>query len=202
MIILSACGTESIVINHEDSEKIKVFSLSEGKGVEITNKDDIEYISNFFTDVNFVRDFSVRGGEGIIYEFAEGYVITWYDENDSAIYNITLLDGRRIYYNNYFYDLGDPKQVIDIDFFSSLFSPEDTGVYSFIATVIEIGENAILVEPAKDEFELNISDRIWVSSIDTDLGAEVGSRVRITYYSSVMEGYPAGIDAEHCELVD
>ena len=71
------------------------------------------------------------------------------------------------------------------------------------ATVIEISGNSVLIEPLEGEPERASADRILVN-IDgfSDVGAEIGSIVDITYDGYIMETYPAQIRASAWSLVD
>ena len=71
------------------------------------------------------------------------------------------------------------------------------------ATVIEISGNSVLIEPLEGEPERASADRILVN-IDgfSDVGAEIGSTVDITYDGYIMETYPAQIRASAWSLVD
>lgn len=67
----------------------------------------------------------------------------------------------------------------------------------FNATVLEVDENTILVEPFEDEDERKSNDKI---SVDTDVIStiavpelEVGTEIRIVYNGQIMETYPARI---------
>lgn len=71
----------------------------------------------------------------------------------------------------------------------------------FVATVLEIDENSVLVQPFEGEDELNSSDEISFSIKDfEDIGAGVGSAVEITYIGGIMESYPAQIHATGWKL--
>lgn len=73
----------------------------------------------------------------------------------------------------------------------------------FEATVIEVGDSQLLVEPSEGTEERRSSDRIAVStgglegepSIDYLAGAEVGDVVQIGYSGQIAESYPAQIDS-------
>lgn len=74
---------------------------------------------------------------------------------------------------------------------------------SFIATVIEINDTSVVVEPVEGEDELRSSDRISFGIKDfDDIGAEVGSVVKVTYTGAIMESYPAQINAIGWQLSD
>lgn len=65
--------------------------------------------------------------------------------------------------------------------------------YQFEATILEIYENSLLVKPADGTTELNSSDKIVVSTQNTDksIGWKVGDLVLITYSGVILESYPA-----------
>ena len=76
-------------------------------------------------------------------------------------------------------------------------------VHKFVATVIEISGNSVLVEPVIGEDELQSSARISVNAASLgDIGAEVGSDVEIYYTGGIMETYPAQINATKWTLAD
>ena len=73
---------------------------------------------------------------------------------------------------------------------------EQEVIHKFVATVIEISENSVLVEPVVGEEELQSSHKISVNTASLgDIGAEVGSDVEIYYTGGIMETYPAQINA-------
>lgn len=81
---------------------------------------------------------------------------------------------------------------------------EDDGTQqknSFVATVIEINDSSVLVEPVEGEDELRSSDQILFSINNLeDIGAEIGSVVEISYTGGIAETYPAQINATGWEL--
>ena len=76
---------------------------------------------------------------------------------------------------------------------------EDDGTQqknSFVATVIEINDSSVLVEPVEGEDELRSSDQILFSINNLeDIGADIGSVVEISYTGGIAETYPAQIQA-------
>lgn len=73
---------------------------------------------------------------------------------------------------------------------------EENIEYSFLATILEINGNSVLVEPAVGEPELRSSDKISFGTEDLEnIDVEVGSVVEITYTGKIMESYPAQIFA-------
>lgn len=68
----------------------------------------------------------------------------------------------------------------------------------FNATVLEVGNSAVLVEPFEGSEELKSADRISVSTdvtSDREVPAmEQGTTVRIVYTGEIAETYPAQIN--------
>ncbi len=89
---------------------------------------------------------------------------------------------------------------------------EEEGI-SFVATVLEINQSSLLVEPAEGSAELSSADRI-VAYVDEAIimdsqGSEVdistvkeGSQVIIYYDGMIAESYPAQIWSFRVELMD
>lgn len=76
--------------------------------------------------------------------------------------------------------------------------------YEFIATIIEAGENSIIVKPAEGTNERKSSDKISIKINRPTKGTNdfyvVGNKVKITYNGIIMESYPAQIVATKIEL--
>ena len=78
---------------------------------------------------------------------------------------------------------------------------EDEVEFSFIATVLEINDSSVLVEPVEGEDELHSSDEITFSTKNLqNIEIEVGSVVQINYTGGIMESYPARINATSWKL--
>ena len=73
--------------------------------------------------------------------------------------------------------------------------------FTFVATVIEINGDTVTVKPVEGEDELRSSDRIVFSTKGlSDIGAEAGSVVQVTYTGQIMESYPAQISVTSWQL--
>lgn len=73
----------------------------------------------------------------------------------------------------------------------------------FTATVLEISDAGVLVQPVPGSDLLNSSDKIWFGTKDLEqIGAEVGSVVEVLYTGVVFESYPAQIRAISWKLAD
>lgn len=79
--------------------------------------------------------------------------------------------------------------------------PEKENDHKFVATVIELSEDSVLVEPVETEVERQSSDRIFfhISKLE-DIGAEVGSIVEVSYHGEMKESDPAQITAKSWEI--
>lgn len=64
---------------------------------------------------------------------------------------------------------------------------------TFMAVVLEVHENALLVEPLEGEAVRNSADQIMVSTknLENPPELEAGDMVKITFNGSIMETYPA-----------
>lgn len=61
---------------------------------------------------------------------------------------------------------------------------------AFQATVIEVTDNSILVEPAEDSLEFNSSDKFSIPNKEK-LALQIGDIVKIVYNGDILESYPA-----------
>lgn len=75
--------------------------------------------------------------------------------------------------------------------------------YSFKATVLEIYDSSVLVQPVDCSDMLSVRDKITFNTKDLeDLTIEVGSIVEITYTGEIMESYPLQINAKSWKIAD
>ena len=73
---------------------------------------------------------------------------------------------------------------------------------SFTATVLQITDSSVLVQPTEDSAESSCSDKISFSTKELGpIQIREGSIVRVTYIGGIMESYPAQIRAVKWELV-
>lgn len=94
-----------------------------------------------------------------------------------------------------------PDNFQSIDQLWSYEEPEV--VHRFVATVLDLDSDSVLVKPVTGEDELRSSDRIQFGIQGLgDIGAKPGSKVEIYYTGGIMESYPAQIHAVKWELID
>ena len=75
--------------------------------------------------------------------------------------------------------------------------------HSLIATVLEVNENSVLVEPVEGEEERLSSDQIsfGIGNLDR-IDVKIGSIVQVPYTGGIMESYPAQLHATGWKLAD
>lgn len=71
--------------------------------------------------------------------------------------------------------------------------------HSFIAKVIEVSSNSIIVEPDLLEDERKSSDRFIIDLKDNDTIYEIDDYVKIYYDGVIFESYPAQVEATKIE---
>lgn len=81
---------------------------------------------------------------------------------------------------------------------------ENDGVESFTATILDKSATYMLVEPNECELETRTADKIVVSFDKENLmhEIEVDDKVIIYYSGSIMESYPARIEAEDIQKIE
>ena len=108
-----------------------------------------------------------------------------------------IVDWNRIYADGVYqktsiYFGSDRNKTID-----ELWQLEYTNVEeSFVATILEISDNSVLVEPVEGEPERFSSDKITFGIANLEkIEISVGGVVKVTYKGGIMESYPAKINA-------
>lgn len=81
---------------------------------------------------------------------------------------------------------------------------ENDGVESFTATILDKSATNMLVEPNECELETRTADKIVVSFVNEKLmhNFEVDDKVIIYYSESIMESYPARINADDIQIIE
>ena len=115
-------------------------------------------------------------------------IVNWHHLTDDGVYDAT-----KVYWF--------PDNFKSID---DLWAEEEQYVvHRFVATVLEINGNTVMVQPVEGEEELLSSDKITLNTANLgDIGAKVGGEVEIYYTGGIMETYPAQINAIQWTLAD
>lgn len=119
---LSACGQQQINeeenvllrnVNIDDVEKVTIKSGGTGESVDITEPEDIEYITNNINSLEYSKGEKVNGD-------GWSYMLRWYNSDGEIIKEITLLGGDTIIFDGYYYrNISDG--AIDISFLENYF---------------------------------------------------------------------------------
>ena len=121
LILLFVCSLVSCSSNYktfeiEEAETLTVFSGSTGESIDITDSDDIKYITDNITALNYSK-----GGKLNADGFS--YSLQWYDQNGKLIESIALFgDGCTIAYDGRYYKGISVDYEIDLPFIESLFA--------------------------------------------------------------------------------
>ena len=105
----------------------------------------------------------------------------------------TIYDETRVYFFPYNF-----KSIDGLWYYE-----EDKVEHNFVATILEINNSSVIVEPVADSAVFMSTDKVTFGIFDLEkIEAEVGSVVKVTYTGGVMESYPAQIHAISWELSD
>ena len=109
ILSLIGCGKKSFEIVGAD--KLTVFSGTTGESIEITNTDDIKFITDNINAQNYSK-----GGK--VHSSGFSYALQWFDKDGKMIDSLTLLDGYTVVYDGYYYK----GMSIDFAFLDSQFA--------------------------------------------------------------------------------
>lgn len=116
-------------------------------------------------------------------------VVSWHRMYDDGVFEAT-----RVYWL--------PDNFKDIDTLFYTYEENDL-TSSFTARIIELDDQAALVEPLEGESERQSADRIYVGIRDFEnIGAKQGDLVQIFYTGCIMESYPAQIHGTGWKLAE
>ena len=176
----------------EEKETISVKILDSGKNVEISNKEDVNFIINIFENSKYINE-----------------------ECDGINTHEIIIKNKKYYLKKSCMEIqkGNKQAKIseeDLNRFLKIIDDNnviisDDEVHTFIATIIEVYDNSIVVEPEEGTLERNSSDKISMGIQRPTSGIidfyVVGNKVKITYNGNINESYPAQISAIKIELV-
>lgn len=123
----------------------------------------------------------MKDGGTKVYSALTYKIVDW-----NRLYNDGTYSATKVYFG------ADAWKSVD-----DLFAKEEPNIENVVrATVIEINGTSVLLEPLEDEWERMSGDRISINVADLEnIGAEVGSVVEVTYKGTIMETYPAKVNA-------
>ena len=123
----------------------------------------------------------MKDGGTKVYSALTYKIVDW-----NRLYNDGTYSATKVYFG------ADAWKSVD-----DLFAKEEPNIENVVrATVIEINGTSVLLEPLEGEWERKSGDRISINVADLEnIGAEVGSVVEVTYKGTIMETYPAKVNA-------
>ena len=123
----------------------------------------------------------MKDGGTKVYSALTYKIVDW-----NRLYNDVTYSATKVYFG------ADAWKSVD-----DLFAKEEPNIENVVrATVIEINGTSVLLEPLEGEWERMSGDRISINVADLEnIGAEVGSVVEVTYKGTIMETYPAKVNA-------
>ena len=113
ILSLIGCGKKSFEIVGAD--KLTVLSGTTGESIEITNTDDIKFITDNINAQNYSK-----GGK--VHSSGWSYALQWFDRDGKMIDSLTLLDGYTVIYDGYYYEGMTIDYEIDFAFLDSQFA--------------------------------------------------------------------------------
>ena len=123
----------------------------------------------------------MKDGGTKVYSALTYKIVDW-----NRLYNDGTYSATKVYFG------ADAWKSVD-----DLFAKEEPNIENVVrATVIEINGTSVLLELLEGEWERMSGDRISINVADLEnIGAEVGSVVEVTYKGTIMETYPAKVNA-------
>ena len=123
----------------------------------------------------------MKDGGTKVYSALTYKIVDW-----NRLYNDGTYSATKVYFG------ADAWKSVD-----DLFAKEEPNIENVVrATVIEINGTSVLLEPLEGEWERKSGDRISINVADLEnIGAEVDSVVEVTYKGTIMETYPAKVNA-------
>ena len=113
-------------------------------------------------------------------------IVDWHRMTGDTIYDET-----RVYFFPYNF-----KSIDGLWYYEA-----DNVEHTFVATVLEINDSSVTVEPVENSAILMSADKVSFGISDLEkIDAAAGSVVKVTYKGNVMESYPAQVHAIRWEL--
>lgn len=116
-LYLAGCSSEKS-FNITGISKIELLSGNTGATVEITDEEEIAYITNNINAMMFSKEKSSKDTTGW------SYWLKWYDSDNNLKEEIIVMSEYRIEYKDYFYTCKNADLEIDIAFLDKLLDME------------------------------------------------------------------------------
>lgn len=174
IVLPDTADINSIEINHGDTSAISI------------DPDYIEEFMELLSNMEITNQESIQDAPSV-----DDYVpiIFHCDDSSSEIYFYQKKDV--CYVEQPYQGIYKPDSKLSEMITELLDSLDRSGAsFTFQATVLEVNDTQLLVEPAAGSAELASADQIYVSTPEAAT-FQTGDIVEITYNGSIMETYPA-----------
>lgn len=115
MLGLVSCSAKTKTFEITGAEKLTVMSGATGESVDITNADDIKYITDNINALQYSKGEKIDSS-------GWRYALQWIDKNGEIIEKLTLMgDSYTIIYDGYYYKGMEADYEIDLSVLDSLF---------------------------------------------------------------------------------
>lgn len=194
---------------YNDENDYNIFTDYEGFGIEEKKNKKIVYMW-ILKEEYYVKNNELEMGEGSSmpykFVFENNEVVDYEVPKDGSYYTSSIKDmfPNSIENEVLSYEMKDTKLKEQVkDHYSYLDSIDKTITNTYFnGTVVEVGKTYIIVEPDEESNEKKSSDKISIGTNEWNSEFIVGNRVKIIYDGTIMESYPAQIDAIDIELIN
>ena len=148
------CSEKSMTFDIGEANKIELRSGADGTMVEITNAEDIKYITDNINALTFSKGKSSKDHNGW------SYSLKWYDSENVLMEEIVVMSEYQIDYKDYFYKGMEVDNKIDLAYFDRLLNPENNANQE--------NDDAVLKEPPN--LTLSVNGQEGLKKLDTTKG--------------------------------
>ena len=183
------------IVSAEDVKYIHIFNGNNGSNYTIGDKQQISYIVENLQNISFEKSGLSFGKKGYLYR------LTFEDAEGKIIDKFIINSSNTLRSDPFFYR--DESNSICAEYISNILLEDFHGIelseeQSFLATVLEETTTYMIVEPAGDEHERTIAEKIKIDygtdHIDYLYG--IGRKVVVYYKGSIEASKPATIKTD------
>lgn len=119
VLSLVGCSETNMTFDIGEASKIELRSGNDGTMVEITDVEDIQYITDNINSLTFSKGESSKDYSGW------SYSLKWYDSENNMMEEMVVMSEYQIDYKDYFYKGMEADHKIDISFLDTLLGNEE-----------------------------------------------------------------------------
>ena len=180
---LVGCSSEPKIFEITGAEKLTVMSGSTGESVDITNADDIKYITDNINALKYSKGEKVNSD-------GWSYALQWFDQNGEIIENLTLWgDGYTIIYDGHYYKGMSVDYDIDLSFLDSWFVTDNTLPYLIMVDGKVYQEHDVIQEIPKNSVEGHIAKVVLENKMPSENDSANFGEIGMQYWKYNNEIY-------------